>query len=161
MKKRFPWACTIILEVVISPWMRPEHETSKILISSNPPWKDVNARFTMVPLRSLSDQVWIRYQSDNFHLRFYLRKWHAHFFLKRSKWENTRTKPFFESEKRRYIPHFFIRLRYRCKSGIAIFPWRVIWNYAQSPFNYNHHKFKFYIFYNKVNNMFYYLRRVV
>ena len=32
---------------------------------------------------------------------------------------------------------FLIRLRfqwYRCESGIAIFAWRVAWNYANSPF---------------------------
>ena len=29
------------------------------MISSDPPWKDGNARFTMVPWKALSDEVWI------------------------------------------------------------------------------------------------------
>ena len=31
------------------------------VISSNPPCKDGNARFTTVPLKALCDQVWVRY----------------------------------------------------------------------------------------------------
>ena len=31
------------------------------VILSDPPCKDANARFTTVPLKALSDQVWIRY----------------------------------------------------------------------------------------------------
>ena len=38
-----------------------------------------------------------------------------------------------------YLLHFdLVKVwfqRYRCESGIAIFVWRVNWNYAYSPFN--------------------------
>ena len=32
------------------------------VISSDPPWKDGNARFTTVHLKAYSDQLWFRYQ---------------------------------------------------------------------------------------------------
>jgi len=32
------------------------------VISSDPPSQDANARFTTIPLKALSDQVWNRYQ---------------------------------------------------------------------------------------------------
>ena len=44
----------------------------------------------------------------------------------------------FRDRKTRVSSTFLIKLKfwgYRCKSGNAIFAWRVTWNYAYSPFN--------------------------
>ena len=40
--------------------MRSVNGTENV-ISSDPPSRDDNARFTTVPLKALSDQVWIRF----------------------------------------------------------------------------------------------------
>ena len=42
-----------------------------VVVSSYPPWKDGNARFTAVPLKALSDQVWIRYRCFSFFKLFF------------------------------------------------------------------------------------------
>ena len=45
--------------------------------------------------------------------------------------------PLSKSEKRRYLPQFLCNKGfqgYRCKTGIAIFAWRVTKDYVYSPF---------------------------
>ena len=88
-----------------------------------------NVRFTTMPFRFLSDQVWIRYPccvSMNclFYLRF-LCKVTCAFFSQKKHWRNVRVR------KNTISGRFLIRWRvqgYRCKSGIDDFAWRVIWN---------------------------------
>ena len=78
-----------------------------------------NVRFTTVPLKPLSDQVWIRYAcSVNFLLRFFLRK--GTFLV------ITEINIFQVGKKTKISSRCFIRLRfqcYNCKSGIVIFSW--------------------------------------
>ena len=89
-------------------WKIYSKETLSV-ISSDPPCKDGITRFTTVPLKALSDQVWIRYTcflpNCSFSFAGSLRKWLAHFLLVRSPWETHRNQHFPESEKRRYLPH--------------------------------------------------------
>ena len=99
----------------ISPWIFLDQTwlKKKDVTSSEPPCKDGNTRFTAVPLKVLSDQVWTRYQCFCFVKLFillavFLQKWPVH-------------------RKTTIFSTIFIRLwfqRFRCESGIAIFAWR-------------------------------------
>ena len=53
------------------------------VISCDHPCKDGNTRFTTVPLKTLSDQVWIRCKYFLFS-KFYLQKWLAHLYCKKT-----------------------------------------------------------------------------
>ena len=90
------------------------------IISCDPPWNDDNACFTTVPLKTLSDQVWIMNPGFCFmKLLFYT--------LIKTLWTRKTT----------LSSTFLIRWRYqgyRCKTSIVIVAWRVTWNYAYSPF---------------------------
>ena len=84
-----------------------------------------NSWITKVPLNALSDQIWMRYPCFSFCKMFIFI---CAFLVYKKQWRNPQEKTLFESKKRRYLPHFLIWLRfqgYSCKSGIAIFPWRV------------------------------------
>ena len=69
-------------------WHYDFHENSSVqgtgsLISSDPPCKNGNARFTTVPFKNLSDQVWNRYScfvSSSYLFLFDVspRKWPSH-----------------------------------------------------------------------------------
>ncbi len=74
------------------------------------------------------------FQTVSFHLWVLCKKWLAHFLFIRNNKKNVTIKHV--SKKNDRIFHIFIRFQeYCCKSGLAIFPWRVIWKYAYSPFN--------------------------
>ena len=98
------------------------------VISSDPSCKDVNARFTTVHLKALSDHEWIKYPCFCFFKKFKifsfevsLRKWLAHFLFIRSIVETHRNKYFSSQKNEGILTTFLIRLRfqgYRCKSGI-------------------------------------------
>ena len=85
-----------------------------------------------------------------------LRKWLAHFLLIRSKGDTYRIKHF-SSQEIDISCTFLMRLRlqgYRCKSGIAIFAWRVTRNYAYSIFKHavkERIKIFFYLNYIKIS----------
>ena len=107
------------------------------VISSDPPCKDGNEPGPPIYLWKL---FLIKYDLDihvflSLNVYFYLRFLcesdlrNAHFLFIRSNEETPNDDGIFD---------IFIRLRfqgYRCESGIAIFAWRVIWDYAYSPFN--------------------------
>ena len=100
------------------------------VISSDPPCKDDNVRFATVPLKALSDQVWIRHQCFSFIKPFFssavsLWKWSAHFCSK-SQRRNSQEYTLFESDKG--------FKGYRFNSGIVVFACMVSRNYAYSPF---------------------------
>ena len=105
-------------------------------ISSDPPCEE--SRFTTVPLKALSDKVWIRFQcfasEKKFLFAFSLRKWLVLYETTEklteinTLWVRNTT----------ILSTFLIRIRcqgFRNKKGICIFAWRVTWNYAYSPFN--------------------------
>ena len=110
---------------------------SVILI--DPLCKDDNVWFTTVFLKASSYQIRIRFNVYNFKYwlisisgslqkllgYFYCRK-HLGFIRNKQTYKQTTV-----------YQILLIRLRfygYHCKSGIAIFSWRVPWNYACSPF---------------------------
>ena len=71
----------------------------------------------------MSDQGWIKYPWFCFFKLFFAKL--------TSNWSNG------ESRKASVSSAILIRLRiqwYCCKSGMAIFAWRITWNYAYSPF---------------------------
>ena len=100
------------------------------VISSDPPCKDGNARFTTVPLEAFL--IKYDYESDInvflslkclFSFAVSLRKWLAHSFFIRRKGENHGNK------------HFRAGFQgYRCSSGITIFALSTTWYYAYSHF---------------------------
>ena len=101
------------------------------VISSDPPCKDGNTWFTMVPLKDLSDQVWIRTSCI---CLWKLLFWNVlslvtcAFLAYMKDWN-------FQVRKTTVSSIFFIRIRLQgnsCKSDIDIFVWRVTWNYAYS-----------------------------
>ena len=110
-----------------------------LLISGDPLCKDGNARFTTVPSKALSDQVWIRYQCFCFFNLFIVIcgfLWLAHFLLIRNNGEIHRNKHSLSQKNNVFFSTFLFSLKfqgYRCKSGIAILAWRVAKNYAYSP----------------------------
>ena len=89
------------------------------LISSYPQFSDENSGFTTLPSKALSGQVWFRYQCFCFLKLFIFNG------------ETYRNKHF-SSQKNDGIFHIFKVSR--VPSGIAIFAFRVNWNYAYSPF---------------------------
>ena len=92
------------------------------VISSEPPCKDDNERFTTVPLMIFIYTVYFNFWF------FFLQKWVAHFLLIRNTEKKITELTLFQSEKTWLSSSFLIRLRfqgYRCKSEIAIFAWRV------------------------------------
>ena len=104
--------------------------------SRDPPRKNYNAWFTTVPLKGLSDQLWIIYPhvyvfvSLVFYFVASLQKWLAQFLRIRNNGENIWIKHF-SSQKNNVIFQLLIRLKfreYRSKSGIATLEWRVPWN---------------------------------
>jgi len=94
------------------------------------------AWFTTVPLKALSDQVWSRYQYFCFFKLFnlicgFFAKVTWAFLVYKKQWRNSHKLTLSESDDK--SSKFLIRLRspgYRCKSDMAIFAWRFIWNYA-------------------------------
>ena len=85
-------------------------------MKSSPPrtlkgWSSASAWFTTVPLKTLSDQVWIRYQGFClfklfiFNCSFSTRVIAHHLFMRSNK-ELQRKNTLFKSEKRRYLPIF-------------------------------------------------------
>ena len=98
----------------------------------------LNARFTMVPCKALSDQVWNRYQWISIFILFIFNcgiSVKVHFCS--SYLEKFTEIHSFWVRKTMLSSTFLIKLRlpgYRCKSGIAIFACKVTGNYAYSPF---------------------------
>ena len=87
----------------------PFKETVSV-ISSDPSCKDGNARFTTIPLKPLSDQVFVRYQCFGFFKLFIFicgfsaRKW--------SNGETHKNKRFSSQKKMTISSTFLIRLRF-------------------------------------------------
>ena len=107
------------------------------VISSNPPRKDGNARFTAAPLKASSYYAWINIHVF-FTVYFYLRfsaKWLVHFLLI-TRNEETSGDKYLLSRINDGIFHIFDqKSRFqenRRKSGIAIFAWRFTSNCLQS-----------------------------
>ena len=107
------------------------------VFSSDHPCKDGNAR-----INKLSDQVWIRYPcfcffSCLFSFAGSLRKWLAHY-LRWEAIEKLISMKHVVTQKTDGIFHIFDQIKVSmvppCQSGIAIFAWKVTWNYAYSPF---------------------------
>ena len=76
------------------------------VIKSDLPWKDVNARSIIVPLKTLSDQEWIRYQwcfcffNLIIFILYFSAKRNCAFLAYKKHWWNSQKKILFDSEKR-------------------------------------------------------------
>ena len=96
-----------------------------------------SVRITTIPLKALSDQVWIRYPCFCF-FKLFIFIWGfsmnvtwAFLLIRTKQWRNYQNLTLFESTK--LFCTFLIRFKFRgwsCTSGIAIFAWRFTWNYA-------------------------------
>ena len=88
----------------INSWLK---RTVSIILSDSS-CKDGNALFTTVPLKALSDQVWIKYPwffNYLFSFAVSLQKWLVHFLFIRSNGEIIRIQ-LYSRQKRWYLPHF-------------------------------------------------------
>ena len=88
----------------INSWLK---RTVSIILSDSS-CKDDNALFTTVPLKALSDQVWIKYPwffNYLFSFAVSLQKWLVHFLFIRSNGEIIRIQ-LYSRQKRWYLPHF-------------------------------------------------------
>ena len=106
-------------------------------ISSDPPSEDGYVRFTMVPLKPLSDQWGGKYFSKSIKLiismRFSCSRKAQVTLLKNSQLKIIG----FHIYKHWYLIHTYQTKGYRCESSIANCAWRVTWNYAYNPFKEN------------------------
>ena len=71
-----------------------------------PQCKNDNARVTTVPLKALSDQVWIRYSLYCLFLFVFFVNVTCAFLTFKKRWTNYQNLTLFDLEKRRYIPIF-------------------------------------------------------
>ena len=105
------------------------------VISSDRPCKDGNTRFTTVPTKSYSDR---KCGIVNISASFSIASSKQGMRKSISHGESANVNNSLKKTKSLISNSFLTRQSFqghRCKSGIAIFAWRLTWNYAYSPFS--------------------------